>query len=312
MHTLSQIATLSLLTLSLAACSGGDGSSSSAGGGRGGAQTGFFSLSITDAPIDDAIEVWVQFDAIELKHSETEEPLTLPLNPSVQLNLLALQGQNTAEILSDETIPAGEYEWIRLKITAANDGTLDSYIKLDDNSVHELDIPSGSETGLKIIGGLTIIANTPIDKTIDFDLRKSIVMTGTGDYKLKPVLKLVDDSTASTINGTVELTALTDASCPDNDPATGNAVYLFDGLNTSPDDVDNNGVEPVASALVELNNATGIYEYSFGFLEAGKYAAAYTCEAVLDDPTTDDDINFNRTANINLLGNSSKTVPAFK
>ena len=303
-------------TILTACSSGGDSASgdnpNSADGGRGGAQNGFLSLNITDAPIDGALEVWVQFDGVILKPASTEDVITLSLTPPMNINLLALQGQNSVQMFINETLPTGTYNWLRLKVTAVNDGILDSYIKLLDGSVHELDIPSGSESGLKIIGGLEVIANTPTSMTIDFDLRKSIVMTGVADYKLKPVLRLVDDAAASSIIGTVELSVLTGPDCTDSDPSTGSAVYLYNNLNTTPDDVGNFGFEPVASSLVSMNKTTGIYEYGFGFLPLGKYTAAFTCQADLDDPITNDDIVFSRPVNVVLPTTKTKTVRTFR
>ena len=309
-----------IFTVLLAACNSSDSGSEGsvndgtmdAGGGRGGTQNGFLTLSITDAPIDSAKEVWVQFYGVELKPTATEDVVTLHFNPALNINLLALQGQDSFQMFSNAILPAGQYDWIRLNVNATNDGILDSYIKLDDSSVHELDIPSGSESGLKITGGLEVIANTPTRMTIDFDLRKSIVMTGAGLFKLKPVLKLVDDSAVSSISGTVQLSALIDSSCPDNDPSTGNAVYLYNDLNTAPDDVDNIDPEPVASALLTLNNLTGIYEYDFGFVPLGKYTAAFTCQANLDDPEVDDVIIFSRVANINLANTNNVVAKTFR
>lgn len=294
----------------LVACGSGGGTddSNSAAGGRGGTQNGFLSLSITDAPIDGAKEVWVQFDGVELKPSASSETISHSFNPPMNINLLALQGQNSVQMLTNKTFPTGGYDWLMLKITAVNDGVLDSYIMLSDGSVHELDIPSGSESGLKIIGGLEIIANTSTSKTVDFDLRKSIVLTGLGDYMLAPALTLTDDTETGSIDGTVKLSALTGPGCSDADPSTGNAIYLYDGFNVTPDDVDNIGIEPAASTMVTLNNATGAYEYSFGFIPLGKYTAVFTCQADLDNPASDDVITFSKAKNVNLV--STKTLPA--
>ncbi|MBT8118147.1 MAG: DUF4382 domain-containing protein [Gammaproteobacteria bacterium] len=310
-----------LSTSILIACSSGsnesdsismDGDTSTNDGGRGGTQNGFLTLSITDAPIDDAIEVWVQFDGIELKPSASDEPITLTFNPPMSIDLLTLQGQSSAPMLTNQTLPTGTYDWLRLKVTAVNDGILDSYIKLSDNSVHELDIPGGSESGLKVIGGLEVIANTPTSMTIDFDLRKSIVMTSTANYELNPVLKLVDDATANSIIGTVELSALTGTDCPDADPSTGNAIYLYKELNVTPDDVGSFGSEPVSSALVAMNNISGVYEYEFGFIPLGKYTLAFTCQADLDDPMNDDAIVFSKPVNLNLASMQTKIVRTFR
>jgi hypothetical protein len=319
MKPLTYIIPTLLSTCLLAACSSGSGDSvgmegdtSSNDGGRGGTQNGFLTLSITDAPIDDAIEVRVQFDGVELKPSSSEESITLTFNPPMSIDLLALQGQNSVPLLTNQTLPTGTYDWLRLNITAANDGILDSYIKLSDSSVHELDIPGGSESGLKVIGGLEVIANTPTSMTIDFDLRRSIVMAGTANYKLKPVLKLVDDATANSIFGTVELSALTGIDCPDSDPSTGNAVYLYKELNVTPDDVGSFGSEPVASALVTMNSISGTYEYEFGFIPLGKYTLAFTCQANLDDPVADDAIVFSNPVNLNLASMQTKIVRTFR
>jgi Domain of unknown function (DUF4382) len=55
--------------------------------------------------------------------------------------------------------------------------------------VYPLTIPSGSESGLKI--KLSKKLNAQLDSVvIDFDAALSILKTGVGDYKLKPVLKI--------------------------------------------------------------------------------------------------------------------------
>jgi hypothetical protein len=293
--------------LSLAACSGSGDDVNSAGGGRGGTQSGFLNLSITDAPIDYASEVWIQFDGVELKPT-SGSAITVFFDKPMQLDLMALQGVNSTQMLFNETLPAGEYYWVRLLVTDIDDGTLDSYIVLNDGSMHDLDIPSGDETGLKIIGGLEVIANTPTNMTIDFDLRKSITMASTGEYKLSPVLKLIKDKDAGSIIGSVDQSALTGPACSDTDPTTGNAVYLFDGFDITPDDTGSNNPEPVASAIVSLNDDTGTYDYSFGFIPFGKYTAAFTCQADLDDTTSDDDILFSNAQNISL--SDTTTFPA--
>jgi len=296
---------LTLLSISLLFACDSSNDINSAAGGRGGTQNGFLSLGITDAPIDDAAEVWVQFDGIVLKPLTALEPITLSFDTPMSIDLLALQGPKSAQMLINETLPADSYEWLRLMVTASADGVQDSYIKLKDESIHELNIPSGSESGLKIIGGLEVIANTPTSMTIDFDLRKSITLTGSGKYELSPVLKLVNNAETGSLLGTVEPLAVIGPTCSDTDPSTGNVIYLYDGFDVIPDDIDNNDPEPVASAFVSLNDATGDYEYSFGFIPFGDYTAAFTCQADLDDLTSDDMIIFTGAQNITLTNTTS-------
>jgi hypothetical protein len=290
--------------LSITACSsGGDAETTVAGGGRGGVEYGFVSLSVTDAPIDNAIEVWVQFDGVEFMPSSDsphQDPVLIIFDTPMSIDLLALQGTKSKALLTNEILRTGIYDWVNLKITAVKDGVMDSYIVLKDGTVHELDMPGGSDIGLTIGGGLEVIANTPSANTIDFDLRKSIVMTNPNDFQMQPVIKLVSNDKSGSIEGTVKLSALTAPSCSDTDPSTGNAVYLYEGNNVKPDDVGGTGAEPVSSALVKLNSLTGNYEYSFGFVPFGKYTIAFTCEADLDDQSTDDALNFSKTKNINI------------
>lgn len=303
---------LALLSASLLVSCQDGSDANSTGGSRGGSQNGFLSLGITDAPIDGAAEVWVQFDGVTLK-PQASNPFTIPFTPPMSINLLALQGQNSVQMLTNEILPTGVYEYLVLNVSATNDGILDSYIKLNDGLEFELDIPSGSESGLKIIGGLEIIANTSTNMTIDFDLRKSIVfLAGASEYMLKPVLKLVKDAETGTISGTVNPSTLVGSSCSDEFPSTFNAIYLYDNFNVTPDDIDNIDPEPVGSAVVTLNDATGEYEYSFGFIPLGKYTAVFTCQANLDDPETDDTIVFSNTRNVNLTNTTTLPPNTFR
>lgn len=302
--------------LSLTACSSGsDVSTTAAGGGRGGTEYGFITLSITDAPIDYATEVWVQFNGVEFmpsSESHNQTPILVMLDSPLTINLLELQGNKSKTLLTNEILPTGLYDWVSLKVSAVKDGVMDSYIVLDDGTVHELDMPADSEIGLTIVGGLEVIANTPSAKTIDFDLRKSIVMTSLNDFKIMPVLYLVDDDESGAIEGTIRLKELISSNCSDFNPVTGNAVYLFKDFNASVDDIDGNGAEPFASALVEYDHAAsgglGGFAYSFGFIPYGQYTAVFTCEADLDDPTSDDVIRFSSTRNINVTSTAVMTL----
>ena len=53
------------------------------------------------------------------------------------------------------------------------------------------------------------------------------------------------------------------------------------------------GAQPLSSALVRLDNA-GNYPSRLAFLPAGTYTVAFTCQAALDDPASNDDVSFTR------------------
>jgi hypothetical protein len=274
----------------LAACSSSDGD-----GGQ--ARTGFLKVGITDAPVDMATAVVVKFTGVELK-PQGGSAFSVDFATPKSLDLMQFQGEERALLLDDEEIPAGEYEWMRLKVDADPNVVGDSYLQLALGGAEcEMRIPSGDQTGLKLIRGFTIGAGTTTDFTIDFDLRKSIVAPpgqttivdtcGNQAFTLKPVLRIVDNLQVGTIAGDVDPNLiLAQCPAPNQAPYPGN-VYLFGpipaGANVTPDDYD--GVDDaLTSAMVDPNTA----RYTIGFVPAGNYLVAYTCD--LDDTVVDADV----------------------
>jgi hypothetical protein len=281
----------------LAGCGGSDG---------GGPQTGFLTLGVTDAPVDFADEVVVQFTGVELKPRQGA-PFSIDFAPK-SLDLLDLQGTTRAVILDGEEVPAGDYEWLRLKVKADPNVGGDSYLRLEVGGEEcELRVPSGDETGLKLVRGFKVGVGTITDFTVDFDLRKSIVAPpgqttmvntcGNQAYLLKPALRIVDNLQVGTISGAVDANLVT-AQCPSPNeaPYPGN-VYLFGPMSEAsgitpamaPDDYDGvpddpNGPDPIASAMVDPNT----FRYTIGFVPPGDYEVAYTCD--MDDATLDADV----------------------
>jgi hypothetical protein len=279
-----------LLLALLAGCGGGGGSD--------GAKTGTLRLGLTDAPVDQADAVVVQFTGVELKPAGGAAFSRDFATPKT-LDVLALQGTTRALLLDGESVPAGEYEWMRLKVNA-DPAVRDSYVTIGGQEC-EMRIPSGAETGLKLVRGFTVGVGTITDFTIDFDLRKSVVQppgqradatSCNGQmYMLKPALRLVDNLQVGTISGTIDASLQTTASCVASTAKPG-SVYLFgpvastDATPTVPDDVDGiaaDGADPIATALVNPDTST----YTIGFVPAGRYVVAYTCDA--DDSTVDAD-----------------------
>ena len=76
--------------------------------------------------------------------------LTFTFPTPHQVDLIQQQGGSSAVLLSGVSLPAGKYAWIRLMVDPSA-----STITLADGSVHPLTIPSGAETGLKLVHGFT-------------------------------------------------------------------------------------------------------------------------------------------------------------
>lgn len=283
------------MTLMLSACSSSDSPSS----------TGSLNLNITDAPVDMAENVVVEFRGVEIKPAEGKS-ITFDFTErceadpeSCQIDLLALNGGTSAQLLADEDVPAGKYNWVRLMVKA-DEGVTDSYIMVGGKQ-HDLSIPSGDQTGLKLNSGFVIPAGGVSSFTIDFDLRKSVHMTGKGEYILRPTLRMVDHAEMGSLSGSIDPNLIATGDC-----TTGAAVYVFPaGTADAPDDEDgeaeDSGPDPITSAVV--NTTDGVYNYQVSFLSAGDYLIAFTCDAELDDAEVDDDIatvNFLRTATVSI------------
>lgn len=263
------------------------------GGSGSGSSTGLLTLGISDGPIHDAEKVCITFNEIEFKGSGPSS--TVVLDPPEKVNLLDFQGKNAAPILVNHELLAGEYQWMRLGIDAlrgSNGGAGDtggdscdgegSYIVMSDNGgVYNLYVPSGANTGLKLVGGFTVPINGSANFTAEIDLMKSIT-TPPGldpDVILRPTIRLVNNVDAGTLTGMVHEDYATATDC---EPA----VYVFDN-GVTPNAIDDGDVvdqdDPVATAMVndQMNTNGQIeYHYTVGFLLAGDYEVAFTCDGI--------------------------------
>jgi hypothetical protein len=289
------------------------------GGGDNGGGTGTVTLRITDAPVDSSAvtSVTVQFSAIELQGEGgrinfyyCEDPVNSANDPVVstspcvkpkpnKIDLLQLNSGLSEVLLDGQTVPAGRYNWIRLGVDTG--GAMDSYIVVSA-SPYELTIPSGDQTGLKLIRGFIVPAGGHADFTIDFDLRKSVHVTGTGEHLLRPTLRIVDNTQVGRIVGMVAESLVTAGCSP--------AVYVFTGAGVTPDDIDGAPAEPVTTATVKFDGS--VYRYTAAFLEEGPYTVAFTCQALADDPATSDDaVTFSGAADVTVSANAT-TVHNFE
>jgi Domain of unknown function (DUF4382) len=140
--------------------------------------------------------------------------------------------------LGSASLPAGSYQQIRLLLVSNTPAASDAVpatnacagngyncVVLSDSTVHELQLSSQANTGLKIppgqiVGGpLQVTAGQSVDLNIDFNACASIVQEGNGKFRLKPTLtagqvsanntgisgKVVDSVTQTPIAGGVQV-----------------------------------------------------------------------------------------------------------
>ena len=253
----------------LAACGGSNGNQ------------GQMSLAVGDAPVDGAEAVVVKFTGVELIPN-SGSPVDITFASPKTIDLLNQSGTASA-VLFNQPIRAGDYGQIRLMVEADGNPS-NSYITLSDGTVHGLQVPSGSETGLKLVSGFTVPSSGVVDYTIDFDLRKAVTCPS-GQAPaciLKPAERLVDNTTVGNIQGQVSATLVA------NNAGCTPGVYLYSGTVTAPEDMNSAAPatdtnQPLASK-VPVATSQPPYYYQFTFLQPGSYTVAFTCEAAMDNP----------------------------
>jgi hypothetical protein len=277
----------------------------SSGGDDGG--TGTISLHIMDAPVYDATQVWVTFTGVSLKPQGSGPAIRIDFPAPVQLDLLSLNADNAETLLADHPVPAGQYNWLELHVSAEHDGTMDSYAVLQNGGVEEIEIevPSGS---VRLVSGLTITADQETSFLIDWNLHKGLNdPIGQPGLFLRPALRVIDMTEFGTLTGTVAMPLVTAASCAnDLNLDIGNSVYVYEGAGVTPDDFDANAPEPIATTAVTQNQA-GEYVYET-LLSPGTYTVAFTCQAMSDMPDTSEDIAFVQPTDAIIVDGQTLTV----
>lgn len=95
-------------------------------------------------------------------------------------------------LLASLELEPNKYTQLRLFLKGGDDAWL---ILNDSGSTREsLEIPSVYQTGIKLIHPFEIVEGMITKLTIDFDAEKSIVITDNGEYKLKPVIKVISET----------------------------------------------------------------------------------------------------------------------
>ncbi len=162
------------------------------GGGGAGAGNGSVSVALADAPDPSATAVNVTIDRVEANVNGSWTPITSN-SPAFSGNLLNLA--TTDKLLGTTSLPTGHYTQVRLFISSAS--------VTDSTGTHAVTIPSGSQTGLKVLVDFDINGNNVTTVLLDFDVSHSLIQTGAGAYTLKPLVRGVVQVLSGTITGTV-------------------------------------------------------------------------------------------------------------
>ena len=195
----------------------------SCGGGSGGGGTTGLRIGLTDAP-GDYMHVFVTINEIQVHQSAGEvgddDPgwLTV-LTPGKTYDLKALQNGVITNLGLTELVAAGHYTQMRLILAgeAIPPHPFANYVVIDGDqeeeyvigqegaySVEELKVPSGLQTGIKIVQGVDIVSGEVTDVILDFDANRSVVQAGkSGKWILKPTIKVLE-TVNNSVSGTVD------------------------------------------------------------------------------------------------------------
>jgi Domain of unknown function (DUF4382)/Carboxypeptidase regulatory-like domain len=230
----------------------------------------------------------------ELAPQLATQPMQIDLFAPAQTNCVLAQ-------LGSAQLPVGNYQQIRLLLVSNTPAASDAVpmqnacaghgfncVVLGDGSVHQLDLSSQANTGLKIppgqvLGGpIQVQAGQSVDLNIDFNACASIVQEGNGAYRLKPALtasqvgpnnsgisgQVVDSITKTPINGKT-LVAVEQADSTGTEriimqtATDSNGKFRFCPLPVGPFDVVAVAVGPAnlpynATAILNVPNGTSL------------------------------------------------------
>jgi hypothetical protein len=186
---------LAFCAILLWSCGGGSG------GGTGASETtGTLSLSLTDASIDDLKAVYVTITEVHVHMPEG--PWQVVATPGATYNLLELIN-GVREELGISELPAGYYSQMRLIIGHTPDEGRNileqahpyaNYVIDPEDTIHKLFVPSGHETGVKLVHGFFIYEDETTELIFDFSVAESIVVAGrSGKWLLKPTIKVLEN-----------------------------------------------------------------------------------------------------------------------
>ncbi len=200
------------------------------GGGSAGSSTsdgsGTLSLSLVDAPVGSYKAVYVTIGEVQVcmeagtcdnqgegDDCECQWETVDTLNQT--FNLLELVNGVTAS-LGQKDLAAGTYHQMRLllhDVQDLSDNILGNahpypqYLIDEDDEEHEMKVPSGYQTGIKLVHPFDIDSGLTTELILDFDVARSVVKAGnSGKYLLKPTIKVIGTYNRAIVSGIVTTT----------------------------------------------------------------------------------------------------------
>jgi hypothetical protein len=209
---------------------------------------GYLSVHLVDAP-GDYEQVNLHVVRVEVNGPGGWTTLS---EPDQTYDLLTLRGGVFATLAPTVSVPAGDYSQVRLVLGSGNT------VKLAGGAVEDLVVPSGLQSGLKIVCNTHIGEGESRDVFIDLDAEHSVFLhdTGSGKYILRPVVHCVDQIATGSISGQLGAT-------------TGEITAPLAGATVTAQTLDSNGAPTVVRTVTTA--ADGKYTLSLLPLGATYY-----------------------------------------
>ncbi|MCK4790621.1 MAG: DUF4382 domain-containing protein [Desulfobacteraceae bacterium] len=260
-------------------------------------------MSLTDATINGVQAVYVTIKEVSV-HKNEGGGWEVIAEPNRTYNLLELVN-GVREKLGIAVLETGHYTQLRMKVREQSDDGINilseshpygNYVIDNSDEYQELKIPSGYQTGVKVVCGFDINENQTTELILDFDASRSIVEAGSSEnLLLKPTIKVFELDEYSIISGTV------------TDGENGLQGVLVSAQSFDPDP---------PSVLVQASTTTDASGSYAIFVAPGTYSiVAYkdgcspTCVeiAALPDSSHTQDFQLATTSTVTMLGDITIT-----
>lgn len=151
-----------------------------------------YKVSMTDAPASyDKVNIDLQ--AVEVTGSNGQ---TVQLNTTAGIYNLLDFSNGVSTLIATSTLSDSKVEQIRLVLGTNNTVVVNGVS-------YPLSTPSAEQSGLKLLVNQNLQADIQNEILIDFDANVSVIQTGNGTYKLKPVLRTIVTAVSGNINGSI-------------------------------------------------------------------------------------------------------------